>query len=194
VAYEVAQQLRADGGEVALLVLFDTDINLGRDNTPWSARMSMKVGAAASTLAFHARAAITQPSLRDFLRYVIRHLDRVGERIRYRYLYFRFRFHGGGQRRDDWRTVAAIQHRMTVKYEPQPYCGDVLLLHRSVRFQWGPRMQQIWAKLVPKHLEIRHIPGDHGDMFDHPQVVVTAENLRQKLRTNLEREVPAIRP
>lgn len=195
VAYEVAQQLRAAGDEVALLVLFDTDINVGSDSTPRLTRLSMKVQAAASTLAFHARAAFAQPSLRDFVHYVTRHLGRIGERVRHRYLYLRFRFHGGGgQRQDDWRTIAAIQHRMTMKYEPQPYGGDVLLLHRSVRIHWGPRTQQTWRNLVPDHhLEIRHIPGDHGDMFDHPQVVVTAENLRRKLRATPERASPAIR-
>jgi len=181
VAYEVAQQLKAAGEQVALLVLFDTGFEFGLANMPRPVLALMKLQAAAYSLAFHARAAINQPSLGDSLQYVTRHVNRIGERIRDRYLYLCFRFRGGKQRHNDWRTTAAIQHRITVKYKPQPYYGDVLLLHRSVRLRLGARMQQFWRKLVFGTLEIRQIPGDHGDMFDHPQVVVTAESLRLNL-------------
>jgi oxalate---CoA ligase len=194
VAYEVAQQLKAAGELVALLVLFDTDFNFEFDNMPWLVPVLVKAQALLLSLGFHARAAITQPSLNDFLHYVRQHLNRVGERIRYRCLCLCYHLRTGKHRHDDWRTITALQHRMTSKYKPQPYCGDVLLLHRSVRYRLGARTLQLWRRLVRGTLEVHQIPGDHGDMFDHPQVAVTAEKLRLKLAAQRRDEVPALPP
>ena len=184
VAYEVAQQLRAAGELVALLVLFDTSFNLDFEDMSWLALAFVKLQATSFSFGFHIWAAITQPSLKDFSHYVTRHLNRVGERIRHRYLYLCFCFRIGRQSDENWRKVAAVQHRAVTKYRPRPYYGDVLLLHRSVRYQFGARIQQLWKKLVCGTLEVHEIPGDHGDMFDHPQVVITAAKLRAKLGVN----------
>jgi acyl-CoA synthetase (AMP-forming)/AMP-acid ligase II/thioesterase domain-containing protein len=181
VAYEVAQQLKAAGELVALLVLFDTGFNFDFDGMSIVTLALMRLQTAVFSLAFHVRTACKQPSLRDFLQYVRIHLWRVADRIRYRYLYLCFRLRRGKQQDDDWRKIAAIQQRVSSKYKPQPYDGEVLLLRRSVRSRFETRMQQFWRKLTGGTLEFHQIPGDHGDMFDHPQVAVTAEKLRVKL-------------
>jgi len=181
VAYEVAQQLKAAGELVALLVLFDTSFTLDGQDMSWVASSGAKFQALMCSLSFHFSMTIQQPSWAAFWVYVSRHANRIGERLRHQYLYARFRLRGG-RAADGWRQVSAVQHKIAARYRPEPYDGAVLLLHRSARYWLSARARRVWGNLLRGPLEIHEIEGDHGDMFDQPQVVIAAEKLRARLR------------
>jgi len=181
VAYEVAQQLKAAGELVALLVLFDTSFTLDGQDMSWLASGSAKLQALMCSLSFHFSMTMQQPSWTAFWAYVSRHANRIGERLRHQYLYARFRLRGG-KAADGWRQVSAVQHKIAARYRPEPYDGAVLLLHRSARYWLSARVRRVWVNLLRGPLEIHEIEGDHGDMFDQPQVVIAAEKLRARLR------------
>jgi len=183
VAYEIAQQLRAAGELVALLVLFDPSVEVDIGSLSCIASALVKIRKITGTFSYHLRALAAQPTWADIMRYASRHLHRIGERLHDGCLYFYFCLHGRRfPDRVGWRVVSAVQHRIAAKYELRPYDGPVLLLSRSVRRPGTGLAQQIWHRLVQGPLEVHQIEGDHGDMFELPQVALTAEILRRKLR------------
>jgi thioesterase domain-containing protein len=183
VAYEVAQLLRSQDQEVALLVLFDvTNTAALRPSSKWH-------------------------SLREqfyFLtwkvQYDFKSLRRLKKRDRWPYLRDLFR-----QLRLDlshmlWVMADRIQRRANRRlavaprepnkamfvaandYRPRPYAGPVLLFRcgdQSTRPYYDPKLG--WEDLLGDGLEIFETAGDHKDMFLEPNVGLLANELDRAL-------------
>jgi thioesterase domain-containing protein len=180
VAYEVAQQLKAAGKQVALLVLFDASLyseSQGRIIYSW-------LEAIAGSIGFHLQVIFKRLRWSEVPTYVFRHIRRVEERIQAWWLSRNFYRQSSNIERLRWevRQISAIQHRVAPLYRLRPYDGPVLLLCRSARRTRRTEAAQDWGRVVRGPLEVHTIDGDHSDMFEQPQVAITAEKLRDCLQ------------
>lgn len=157
IAYEIAQQLRAEGQELALLVLMDTprpdDFSEPRAHffhiTRWS----------------HHRERLRRLRGKDKLGYLVRAggwmLHTMGRAP-------------AGHVRDIQRTYA----RAIYGYRPKPYLGKLTLLVNEEVARISPSLG--WAQLVPGGIEVRRVPGNHIS-YIRGNVQATARTLRECL-------------
>jgi aspartate racemase len=154
VAYEMAQQLRAGGEEVGLLVLFDT--------YPGNLKA---VGTSLISLLLH-------PTWQHWLH----DLPRVAQkRIR--------RSLGNLRVPQALKDVRNSNTAAADAYELRPYLGRTALIRaaeKSLRSSDDPLAA--WNGLITG-LSIHEIPGDHYDMLVEPQVGVLAECLKACIET-----------
>ena len=102
-------------------------------------------------------------------------LRRIGERLHNGYTYFRFCFHGRRfPGRVGWRVVLRSSTGWRQNAAAAIRWAGVLLSRSARRSDTG-FAQPIWHRLVHGPLEVHQIEGDHGDMFEPPQVARTAE-------------------
>jgi acyl-CoA synthetase (AMP-forming)/AMP-acid ligase II/thioesterase domain-containing protein/acyl carrier protein len=184
VAYEIAQQLRMQDKEVALLVLFDTDC-------PKSQSENSVVAQAASLkekLGFH-MTTLRQVELSRAPAYVLERLQTFGEKFRRRAWQVLYSLHVtmGVRINPKLRDFEELVYFAARHYRPQPYDGRVLLLRRRLRPTEHDQDGQVdWSELLER-LAVRDIPGDHRDMFLEPYVEFTAQTL-----SGFFEEIPAI--
>jgi amino acid adenylation domain-containing protein len=174
-AYEVAQQLRKRGHQVALLVLFDAE-------SPVRPRFNGidAIGARLDSCFQWFR--INWALLRNSGREEFRERIRVG-------LTFRLAWMKGHIWSAAYRTrrSAGLQPKpvdldhahayVEAGYKPLPYDGRVVLFQRSARpigRYHDPRFG--WGGVIGK-LEVHEVPGDHRDMFLQPAVEILTEKL-----------------
>jgi oxalate---CoA ligase len=174
IAYEIAQQLRSRGREVALLVLFDA-VNPGR-------------------LDGLSRPRVFLVQADEFFRKVLFHLRSIArlepENV-FGYLFERLKNVWRTATRRSWLARATIQiahqvsrtklpgvERLGRRYRPTPYDGRVVLVRRSLRaistyLDW----KLGWGALINGELDVLEVQGGHSDMLDEPQVRATAVGL-----------------
>jgi acyl-CoA synthetase (AMP-forming)/AMP-acid ligase II/thioesterase domain-containing protein/acyl carrier protein len=170
VAFEMAQQLRAQGQEVGLVALFDTYFPQHHVNT-----VASKVDRLLGNLL------LRRP--KDRVSYLFETFGaKVGKKVREVSL----RLH----RNDEGALARAMQqvleaNREAVEaYVPKPYPGRVVLLLSSEapdRSCYDGRLG--WSEMASGGLEVLVVPGNHDTLFSEPHVKVLAE----KLRTCLQR-------
>lgn len=183
-AYELAQQLRAAGESVGLVVLFDTQ----SPAAPWSIverldahLRSLRQRGAVGHLARRARACMRGE------------VGRLRRRWRARLApLFPFQF------RNDAVWVATEQ--AASRYRALPYAGDVLLLagdpefdasaERSVR----PSPTRSWSALVQGRFEVVRLSAGERELIDERACRMVAEALRSALRRALARVTMSERP
>ncbi|HYB69038.1 MAG TPA: thioesterase domain-containing protein, partial [Candidatus Bathyarchaeia archaeon] len=175
VVYEMAQQLRAAGQEIGLLVLLET----------WP-----PVGTWARILMPGARLLAASRLVRGRLRLYAETLARLDTRDRARYLLGRLRMLGQMvAQRDVFRGDRSEFHQDVVtqanliayqQYEPRPYTGRVVFFRaegRRVTAQQDRRL--VWRKLISGELDIQTVPvDDSGLMLMEPHVQVLARELK----------------
>lgn len=182
VAYEVAQQLRAEGEEISLLVLFDTTNSTGlREYRGFegvrrqAAILSWRVRDFVSNLA-KTPPSSRMPYLRAVAKERVLNLRRaiwsVNDRIQ-----GRFSKQLAIAPREPSKAVFVASNR----YYPKPYDGPVILFRSAVQY-CGPYQDPDlgWQGLI-KNLHICHMPGGHEDMFLQPHVELLAEQLQRRL-------------
>jgi oxalate---CoA ligase len=172
VAYEIAQQLRALGEPVGLLVLFDTSFYSSRFVVIYE-RVRARVERVVGLLRW-----MRQLRCNEIANILKARLRRLGQRMQGR---FDRHWRGEPEKWGGW-TETAVQHRASEWYRPLPYHGRVLLLQRSLQQSRWTRARQDWRRLVRGEFEAYDIPGDHLGMFERPYVVVTGKKLRASLR------------
>ncbi len=172
VAYEIAQQLIAQGEEVALLALFDTWAKGYPRMLPWALRLPLHL---------RRMAAMRPAEMRSYLSGKVRSLackaagrarpapsPRVEAAI--------------APVATTAEDVAAINHRAARAYEPRPYPGRLVVFRASQVPDWlGVRFDDPalgWGDLVARGAEVLHVPGAHLSLFDGPHVAALAEALR----------------
>jgi thioesterase domain-containing protein/acyl carrier protein len=176
IVYEMAQQLRAAGEVVELLVLFDA-------NNPSYVRE------------FRGLKALPKRAylLCQKLAYKLGKVARKGPAGALSYVLQRIRStltNTLGHRRADNEQSAGydprqsmeLQSRVAADYEPQPY-GAPIVLFRSAAYQTG-RFRDLtlgWGKVAQGKFDVHEIPGEHHDMFLEPHVDLLAEKLRSYL-------------
>ena len=174
--YEAAQQIVADGGEIALVVMIDSPILTQKATLPFFTRMlvALQKWAYRATLPGKSTAA-------DIPGYVLR---------RIKMLYNKARF---GQPLGDVRQAhdagAPVETNIDVAlfqacnhYVPQPYSGAVAVfqpVERPTGRHWD--MRQVWRKLIRGPFESYDIAGGHDGMFQEPYVKVLASTMKNSL-------------
>jgi thioesterase domain-containing protein/acyl carrier protein len=181
VAYEMARQLRAQGEEVALLTLLDS-------NCPTYVRWYRSFRATPARWYF-------------FAQKVAHHLN-VARRLRPSALaaYIGARWRARRERRRDRRRGAAkprpdapaeeslqrftlLQQQAAFRYEPEPTPVPVVLFRSAVLQTGRFRDPQLgWGPLGRGGLTVHELPGDHEDLFCEPAVERLAALLGEALR------------
>jgi amino acid adenylation domain-containing protein len=164
IAYEMAQQLKAAGEEVPLVVLFDSWVADFHSRLPIAQRLKL-----------HWK----QLSKQGFS-YLLNKIPETGEKLRQQVL---SRFYQIFQKADsaiesipdDVREL--VREQAIESYIPDPYDGRVLLLRAGDRddFEMGDRSLG-WGELV-EDLHIFDIPGDHLGILKSPNVQLMADKL-----------------
>ncbi|WP_159783482.1 amino acid adenylation domain-containing protein [Sodalinema gerasimenkoae] len=170
VAFEMAQQLQAQGQEVALLGLIDTTARTGVKHLPATSRVSGH----------------WQKLQEEGVHYITRKLKARLGRIRYRNkarlakIYQRF----GQPMPETLQTVASREKNIQLKKQhfPQPYHGKVTLFRAKDRkAEVGTEIDPDygWRDLAVGGLDIYDIPGDHLLMLQEPNVQVLAAKIKE---------------
>jgi acyl transferase domain-containing protein/thioesterase domain-containing protein len=178
VAYEIAQQLKSQGQEVALLVLFDAL------NTAYVRRSSALETLQADTelvawkLKYHA-GRLRRAGLRGAGSYLGGLLEALYLNVKRGVWLFGYAAQArAGKRvavapRDPLKAVYAA----SMQYTPEPYEERVVLFRCTEQPEGRFRERELgWSKLI-KGLEIHDIPGDHNDIFREPGVGQMAKKL-----------------
>ena len=178
IAYEIAQQLREQGQEVALLVLLDA-VNPARlAELSTVAKILILADESRRKILFHLRS-MTQLELERVPAYFIERLKNLWHTLTRRVWPARmtreFVLPILSHRPSD-------EHLVGRRYRPKPYNGRVVLFRRGLRavskyLDWNLG----WADLIVGELNVIEIQGGHGDMLDGPQVVCTAVKLARYL-------------
>jgi aspartate racemase len=185
VTYEMAQQLRTSGQEVAFLGLLETWPPDGRA-TP-AAELAMRAPKFAALISARLKLYVEtarQLNGRELLRFVGGRLKRIGAVI---------------VGRDPLRGVRGELSRLAVtnanlaafqRYVPQPYSdGIVLFWAEGRKVEPADDLRRVWLDLVPRRVEVCVLPGDDsGLMLTEPHVRALATKLRECLTTARTRE------
>jgi oxalate---CoA ligase len=178
-AYEVAQQLVAQGQEVGSLILFDAANPARFEKLSWWAVLFARIDNLIQKVWFHLKI-VRQIGLKELPMYFLARLktillntSRSATKVRYDI----------GRRlstpsRERLRSGEDVERIAGQAYRPQPYAGRVVLFRRSLRPNGRYEDAQLgWGDIVCGELDVYEIPGDHRDMFLDPSVAVTAEKL-----------------
>jgi len=173
--YEIAQQLRAGGRPLPLVVMFDSYNPRTEGQSPWLVR--------GDRLLFHLRNLARLDSSR-VLAYGRERWQTLSQDYRSRKwrAEYRQRLREGLGLDPQLRDPEQIMRVAALDYEPLPYPGAVLLLRPAER----PPSQRAdaargWRKLAPR-LQVVDVPGNHTSMFREPNV----ERMAEAVRTAIE--------
>jgi thioesterase domain-containing protein len=163
VAYEMAQQLTAQGESVGLLFLFDTFP--GKYESTSSLLMKL-----------------WQMPRRDQFDYITRklgsYLRNLGRKLN-RFLL-----------PQALRNVRAGIARAGMQYQMRPYPGPMVLFRASEKSLRGARDPYAgWKGLATGGVEVCEIPGGHVSILAKPQVQILAEHLRARIHSVPSQEV-----
>ena len=175
IAYEMAQQLRAQGQSVPLVVMFDS-FNRSRSTNEsrwfaWSRRLS-----------FHL-AALSEMNSKRAMRYCLERMAAVSAKFRestWRVLY-KLQLRTNRRLDPGMRMAERIVRLAVNQYCPQPYPGRVLLI-RAEKRPLSSRADAAfgWRNLIDD-LTVTDVPGNHRDIFGEPNVAVMANSINAKL-------------
>ena len=169
VAYEMAQQLRAQAQPVTLLAMLDQTPTLTRPQPPDDAAYLVDL--------FGKHLALSVEQLR-----ALEPRDQLASVWR-------------AARQADWLypevTLEQFSHFVRVlrthldafrNYQPQRYAGKVTLFRATERPADDPPTPDLgWGELANDGVEIHDVPGDHLSMIHEPHVQILAEQLAQCL-------------
>jgi amino acid adenylation domain-containing protein len=182
IAFEMAQQLHAEGEEIALLVLFDAQ-NPARPPQRYTRVKRVKL-----RFQYGSRLAPSE-QIRYFARQFDGHLKKWQERfkkMRYRMLNIDV---GARVVPNEFRQLHVLLslERARDAYKPRAYPGRIALFRATTPGEYFCYTADYiadlgWTKLAGGGLEIHHIPGDHVSMFGESNIGMTAEKLRGLLR------------
>jgi oxalate---CoA ligase len=198
IAYEVAQQLAAQGQRVALLALIDTFFPTGRDA---SAPVTHHIPGATFLLdriRFHLEN-LLELKPRDALTYVIERLESVGGKLSRALARARSPLHRGMRQQPshdpspsalallgaDYPLFHMIREnnlRAGRVYVPCGYPGRVtIFLGEAPQALGWLRSRRMPARLAAGGAEIYKIPGGHATILLEPRVRILAEKLRASI-------------
>jgi acyl-CoA synthetase (AMP-forming)/AMP-acid ligase II/thioesterase domain-containing protein/acyl carrier protein len=168
-AFEMAQQLRAQGQEVAVLALFDTYFPDHKGNT-----LAQRVDRLLGNLL------LRRP--KDQVTYLF---GMVGARVERSVQGLTQKLHpdGEGSLARSMRQVLEANREAVRNYVPQIYPGRVVLLlstEAPERSFYDGRLG--WSDMAAGGLEVHVVPGNHDTLFSEPHVRIMAEKLRACLQ------------
>lgn len=189
-AYEIAQQLRARGEDVALLALFDTYGPRYPQPLPTSKARTGYLSGLFEQLQV-LREQLRQMSARDKLRFLATKASKLLKRIKRKWLWKKNEFQikyqqalGRELPKDMQRNHKAIQDALD-HYSPKRYDGKLTLFRAAIQPRGiVPDPQLGWGELAANGIQVIESPGAHGGMTVDPY----AEPLAQKLLAILNRK------
>jgi amino acid adenylation domain-containing protein len=165
-AYEIAQQLRAAGEEVALVALIDSFL-------PGPLKYMRARGNLMEYLDWHVGEMLLLPFF-SRLKYLGNWLANGGVRLANA-----LGWNEGSALARATKKVAAAHRRAMGAYQPKPYDGKIVQLmcgEASHRAYEDRRLA--WSSLMPGGFEVRIVPGNHLTMVEEPHVRVLAQELQ----------------
>jgi amino acid adenylation domain-containing protein len=188
IAFEMAQQLRAAGEEVAFLVLFDA-INPARPPRLSSIRKRVR-------LALDEAAGLSPSEKSRFLAHrVATKLKREAAQIQeagYNLLELLYKTRKPRGEDTDGRLlplklpVAITLQRATTKYKPRAYPGRIVLFRPTASDGYEYADDRGWTEIAEGGLEIHDIAGKHLTIFEQRHMPAVAEKLGACIRAALE--------
>ena len=199
VAWEMAQQLRAQGEAVGLLALFDTYGPGYPRYLPTTTKWQQKLYQVMEVTRHHwgsLRMLEGRAKLDYFLAKARKAKNRYKRKVRRSFRPVMNKLFAATGRALP-AALAGIQSAIDQAYEsytPRPYAGRVILF-RALDQPMGIHPDPLlgWGPLIGGELEIIDVPGFHGSMVMEPRVRVLAEKLVPLLNPGT-RPVPAERP
>jgi len=188
IAYEIAQQLQAQGEEVALLVLFDAANPARLKEYSKLQLLKVRPFLLVQKWKFHF-ANLRRLILKEAVAYVRQNVRSRLKLLSYEIWEVNYRFHLLVRRRVeggllDFENIAL--HTMR-NYRPKPYSGRVVLIRGESRPRGRFRDDEFgWSHLVAGGFELHFVPGDHEGIFREPNVETLAKTLRACLDAALE--------
>lgn len=173
VAYEIAQQLHAQGAEVGLLGMLDTrqpELMRGVPvRGPWLLQVIYRI-----------RLLYLRTYRRNGrLRYLWRRFRERLQRANYMYAAAK----GRGKVASAVRNVREINYVAGVSYTVQPYPGKVTLFRAEADPLEQPLPRDLnWGQVAAGGVAIKNLPGDHGQILNHPGLKVLAAQLTAALQ------------
>ena len=172
VAYEIAQQLLAQGEEVGLLGMLDT-------RQPGLMRGVPASGSLLRQIYLRMRLLYLRTHRRNGrLRYLWRRLKERMQRVNYMYVASK----GPGKVASSIRNVREINYVAGISYTVQPYSGKVTLFRAENNEFEAPLAPDLnWGQFAAGGVEIKDLPGDHGQILYQPGLSVLATQLTSAL-------------
>lgn len=172
VVFEMAQQLRARGAEVGLLVMFDTIQPNLVVRRPGERLQSVR-GSRLRTLSARVRAKFQKlPARARQVR------ARMRRRRRLRAEPETFTLGLGRPLPPAVRAVSTVNRRACLEYIPSVYPGSMTLLRCQTQPSAYEQVKDLgWSALVAGDLEVLEVPGTHESMFFEPHVGALGETL-----------------
>lgn len=171
-AFETAQQLRALGSQVDLVVVVDAQTPLSRFGMSRGQRMTARL----QKELFHV-SSLARTSVTEWVPYLYGRLETLmADRRRRSWEIEESNFQGI----DGESEVARIIHLAMIKYKPAPYGGRFVFFQAQDRPRgWYWDLAPEWRPLVGEHGEFHEIPGNHMSILTTPNVTVFAERLKR---------------
>jgi syringomycin synthetase protein SyrE len=183
-AYEAARQLRAQGEEVALLVLFDGVNPAASQGHARIERLKDRTSEIAARVGYHA-SNLAAGGVRSILPYLRDRLIWQKYMFSMRAWSFLYRIHLRlGRPIPSWmRDTAKILIHCFYRYQPALYAGRTLLFRHASRPKRDAEDPLLgWGGLCVGEFEVCDVPGNHKDIFIEPNVQVMAEKLSHSLQ------------
>jgi thioesterase domain-containing protein len=182
IAFEMAQQLQAQGERVGLVAMLDT---YNPDKVPRSRPRAMTPLFLLQNVWFHS-ANFWLAGNKDRWSFVGEKWDvalaRLGIRLRALYHALHVRGGPGIQNRYPHLMVKRVNDEAASRYVPRPYSGRVVVIEPKASFLGLDDPSLGWGEVVHDGLEIRKIPVYPKGMLVEPFVQMLAQELRVYLR------------
>lgn len=174
IAYEMAQQLVAQGETVELLAMIDAHNHAYYKNPLKDGRYTARIKYHLANL-LRMDSQETTSYLKDRLDEARRKIERVT---------WRLASDRRGSADDRFHNTDSIVHPAFSLYEPKPYPGKIVLMQSS---EW-PKSPYFDFKLgwedLARGIDFHQIAGDHAYMFDEPNVELVAHVLESDLKNS----------
>jgi thioesterase domain-containing protein len=183
VAFEIAQQLRAQGQSVGLLALFDTFVPGHPRWLPASRGLRLRLLHIGYRIDLHASNLMIAAGPREKVAYILEKSKRLGRALgKQAKNRFEKIWEGLHPLPRELREVEKASHQSLRDYSPKPYL-DRITLFRATKQPEGiyPDPTLGWSELALGGLEIHDIPGHHGSIVYEPRVGVLVERLQECL-------------
>jgi amino acid adenylation domain-containing protein len=183
IAFEMAQQLKESGEEIALLAVLDEEA----PGFPVKGIRAKRILHTALNFPYWLADHVFKRPPREVTADVRRHLKRVGRNLFSRIGPLRIEAHR--ENLEDMLDVALLpeNHRRVSEalfkalsgYEARPYRGRVTLFRtRAQPLFRAMGLDKGWKELATGGVDVRIVPGDHLNMYDEPHVQVLAREVK----------------
>jgi thioesterase domain-containing protein/acyl carrier protein len=186
-AFETARQLRAQGHEVAQVVMLETANPLRRNQyRGWKraiAQAQLKLHLLKFEYAYTRQ--LNGPQARVYVYGRVRQkLIRIKKWLRGT---LKITSPNGSDNLGSGNPLDAL-YAAASRYSPKPYQGSVVLIRSQQRtYGFGGVRDLGWGELLGKNLEIYETPGNHYTIYMHPNVDALAHRINVSLRKAEER-------